>query len=58
MTTATSRLPAYDLLCRLPLFAGVSHRDLEELCTILRVDRYDADTTISYQGDECDRVSL
>ena len=58
MLTAKSPLPANDLLRRLPLFAGMSQRDLADLCACCRTDCYEADATIFYQGDETDRLWL
>ena len=58
MPTATSRTSSYDLLCQLPLFAGIPQRDLVDLCAYCRVERYQAEATIFYQGDETDRLWL
>ena len=58
MSTATSRATSYDLLCQLPIFAGMPQRDLVDLCAYCRVERYSPDATIFYQGDETDRLWL
>lgn len=58
MPQATHLSPAFDLLCQLPLFAGLPQRDLMDLCVYCSVSRYESDAIIFYQGDECDRVWL
>jgi CRP-like cAMP-binding protein len=58
MPTAPARPSSLDLLGQLPLFAGLSERELTELCAACRLDRYEIDGTIFYQGDECDRLWL
>lgn len=58
MPTAASRLTAYDLLCQLPLFAGMPQRELADLCAYCRVEQHETDATIFFQGDETDRLWL
>ncbi|MBM4423662.1 MAG: Crp/Fnr family transcriptional regulator [Chloroflexi bacterium] len=50
--------PTLELLQRLPLFASLPEVDLVALSEQTRVDRFEREAFIFYQGDVCDRVWL
>ncbi len=58
MATALAPDSVVDLLQHLPLFAGLPDAALAALAGQARVDTFDRDAVIFYQGDPCDRVWL
>lgn len=53
-----SSIPILNLLRRLPLLADAPETDLTRLAEQTRVDHFERDAVIFYQGDACDRVWL
>lgn len=43
------------LLAQVPLFAGLPERDVQALAALARLDHFDAEAVIFYQGDPADR---
>jgi len=58
MATALPSESVTDLLQNLPLFAGLPDAALAALAGQSRVDAFERDDVIFYQGDPCDRVWL
>jgi CRP/FNR family transcriptional regulator len=50
--------PVIELLRRLPLLADLPEPDLSLLASQIRVDQFEREAAIFYQGDACDRVWL
>ncbi len=47
-----------ELLRHLPLFSDLAEQDLASLAGQARVDHFEREAAVFYQGDECDRVWL
>ncbi len=56
MSEMVPSLSTIDLLKQLPLFASLSDVDLAWLSDRTRVEQFERDAVIFYQGDVCDRI--